>query len=187
MPPSTGTHSPVGIGPRCHVFVDESKSSGYITAATYVEANEISFARRRVANLRLQGAERLHFTHERDARRKQILDQLATLGIQVRLYVARTNNHPLGRQQTLTALVNDALVADVRRLVLEQDDSVLAADRRLLTPLVRRSGTQMHFEHVRSRSEPLLWVSDAVAWCQQRGGVWVQRSAPLIDAIQIVL
>jgi hypothetical protein len=169
------------------VFVDESKSAGYIAAATYIEANRVAAARQAIAGLRLPGAERLHFIHERDARRKQILEQLLTAGIRARVYIARTTNQPLGRRETLTALVNDALEANARRIVLEQDDSVLTADRRLLTPLIRRANHEAQFEHVRSRSEPLLWPSDAVAWCWQRGGTWIERSRPLVDVVQVVL
>jgi hypothetical protein len=188
MPSSTDAVSALGgFRSPCHVFVDESKSAGYITAATYVEANMVATARRAVARLRLPGAERLHFIHERDARRKQILEQLLATGVRARIYIARTTNQPLGRRETLTALVNDALRTNVQRIVLEQDDSVLAADRRLLTPLIGRTNRQAQFEHVRSRSEPLLWPSDAAAWCWQRGGTWIERSRPLIDAVQVVL
>jgi hypothetical protein len=188
MPSSTGAVSAsCGFRSRCHVFVDESKSAGYIAAATYIEADKVAAVRRTVASLRLSGAERLHFVHERDARRKQILEQLLMIGIRARVYVARTTNQPLGRRETLTALVHDALRADVQRIVLEQDDSVLAADRRLLTPLVRLANRQAQFEHARSKSEPLLWPSDAIAWCWQRGGPWIARSRPLIDTVRVVL
>lgn len=176
-----------GVGVGCHIFVDESKSSGYIAAATYVRAANIAVARKAIASLRVRGAERLHFTHERDEHKKQVLDRMAASGlVMVRLYIAETNDHQRGREKTLTSLVTDALNAGAHRLVLEQDDSVLTADRRLLTPLIRRSGSQLQFEHVRAKSEPLLWVSDAVAWCWQRGERWVKQADPLIDTVQIV-
>jgi len=34
--------------------------------------------------------------------------------------------------------------------------------------------------HLRASQEPLLWVSDGIAWCLQRGGPWASAVAPLI-------
>ena len=38
------------------------------------------------------------------------------------------------------------------------------------------------------RSEPLLWISDAVCWCHQRGGRWIDAARPLVvDVRQLVV
>ncbi|WP_410622993.1 hypothetical protein [Amycolatopsis sp. cmx-8-4] len=45
---------------------------------------------------------------------------------------------------------------------------------------VRPSKTELTYEHVDSTAEPLLWISDAVAWCFGAGGDWRRRASPLI-------
>ncbi len=56
-----------------HVFVDESKSKGFLMAAARCPAEDVAVHRKALRGLLLPGQERLHFRHETDARRKQIL------------------------------------------------------------------------------------------------------------------
>jgi hypothetical protein len=51
---------------------------------------------------------------------------------------------------------------------------------------VRPSKTELTYEHVDSTAEPLLWISDAVAWCFGAGGDWRCRASPLITEILTV-
>lgn len=37
------------------------------------------------------------------------------------------------------------------------------------------SKTELTYEHLDSAAEPLLWISDAVAWCHGAGGDWRRR------------
>ncbi|GAA4171023.1 hypothetical protein [Gryllotalpicola koreensis] len=34
--------------------------------------------------------------------------------------------------------------------------------------------------HLHAADEPLLWASDAIAWCLQRGAAWEARVRPMI-------
>jgi len=66
--------------------------------------------------------------------------------------------------------------------VLEQDDSLVRSDQAVLYAAVRdasASGT-LTYEHVPARTEPLLWVADAAAWCSSRGAPWPGRLQPII-------
>lgn len=40
------------------------------------------------------------------------------------------------------------------------------------------------YVHLKRHEEPLLWVSDAVAWCHQKGGPWIARAAPLVAEVR---
>ncbi|NED96823.1 hypothetical protein G1H11_16060 [Phytoactinopolyspora alkaliphila] len=61
-------------------------------------------------------------------------------------------------------------------------------DRQLIAARVRDDGTATppDYVHLRSKSEPLIWVSDAAAWCWQRGGEWRRRTRQLIGQINKV-
>jgi len=59
------------------------------------------------------------------------------------------------------------------------DVSLLAADPRLISERLRRRGraAALRYEHAAPHEHPLLWVSDAIAWCLQAGGDWPRRIA----------
>jgi len=39
------------------------------------------------------------------------------------------------------------------------------------------------YEHIHSSSEPILWISDAVAWSYGAGPDWRRRLDPIIDRV----
>lgn len=83
--------------------------------------------------------------------------------------------------------MDDLCANTAQRLVLDQDDSLAAADRRLIADHLRSSGYRdLVYMHQKSREEPLLWVSDAVAWCHQKGGLWVREVAPLVAEVRVL-
>jgi len=45
----------------------------------------------------------------------------------------------------------------------------------------RPATTRLAYEHIDSRLEPILWVSDAVAWCFGAAGQWRDRTARLVE------
>ena len=166
-----------------HVFVDESKRHGLLVAAAVVQPRDLAPARTVLRRLRLPGQARLHFTKERDDRRGQILNAILDLGVVVDLYDAISGrNQQQARAACLRALVQDLAATDARRLVLEQDDSLVRSDQAVLYAAVRdaAAGDRLTYEHVPARSEPLLWVADAAAWCWSRGGVWPGRLQPIV-------
>ena len=58
----------------------------------------------------------------------------------------------------------------------ELDETAHAHDSKLLSDLQRN----ILWDHRERNQEPLLWVSDAVAWCVNRGGDWERLVRPLI-------
>jgi len=165
-----------------HAFVDESKRHGLLVAAAVVQPRDLAPARTALRRLCLPGQSRLHFTKERDDRRRQILTAILSLGVVVDLYDATgIRNQQQARAACLRAVVQDLAAAGGQRLVLEQDDSLVRSDQAVLYAAVRDASAsdRLTYEHVPARTEPLLWVADAAAWCWSRGASWPGRLQPI--------
>ncbi|WP_211879441.1 hypothetical protein [Pseudarthrobacter albicanus] len=89
------------------------------------------------------------------------------------------------RHLCLERLLDDLMAAGATRLVLESDESLEQADRRIIAKhlLALGTGEGLQYMHCKPHEEPLLWVSDAVAWCYQKGGDGIRRAAPLVQDI----
>ena len=170
------------------LFLDESKTKGYTVSAVAISTPNIVSVRRRVAELRLKGQRRIHFTKESDRRRRTILSTMTSLRVTAHIYsLGSCLSDEEGRRRCLTALVDDAATLGVSRIVLEQDDSVIAFDRQVLAlELASRDNKSVTYRHERAASEPLLWIADAVAWSYTRGGEWRERASPLIHSVKEV-
>ncbi|MGW1343370.1 hypothetical protein ACWCOV_20140 [Kribbella sp. NPDC002412] len=120
----------------------------------------------------LPGQERLHFSHENRARRRQILDVIQSFHLLVDLYRADTESLP-DRRRCLEAIVRDT-AATAERLVIERDESVMDHDRDVLRAATRRHGCHetLRWDLFVPKADPLLWVPDAVVWSWVRGGEW---------------
>ncbi|GGO94393.1 hypothetical protein GCM10011584_35320 [Nocardioides phosphati] len=163
-----------------HVFVDETKARDYVMAAATVMPGDVNPARKILRGLLLPNQQRIHFTKEKDPRRKQLLTAMCQLDVQVHLYVARTRDHVAGRQACMKAILDDTLRLGATKLVLERDESLQEADRRFISDRFRLELDSPEYLHLAPKDEPMLWVSDAVAWCQQRGGDWRTLCADLV-------
>ncbi|WP_431916605.1 hypothetical protein [Micromonospora wenchangensis] len=158
-----------------HVFVDETKERGFLVVAVVVLPSNLAAARRTIRSLILPGQRRIHFHKERDDRRRQIIDAIATLSTQAVIFDAKHHsNARAAREACLVELVEHSAKINAARLVLERDDSTFRADQRLLFEQVRRSGMPVTFryEQLRAHEECLLAVPDALAWCWAKGGRW---------------
>jgi len=165
-----------------HAFVDESKRHGLLVAAAVVQPRDLAPARTALRQLCLPGQSRLHFTKERDDRRQQILTAILSLGVVVDLDDATgIRNQQQARAACLRAVVQDLAAAGGQRLVLEQDDSLVRSDQAVLYTAVHDASAsdRLTYEHVPARTEPLLWVADAAAWCWSRGAPWPDRLQPI--------
>lgn len=170
-----------------HVFVDESKRHGLLVAAAVIQPRDLAPSRTALRRLCLPGQARLHFTKERDDRRRQILAAILALDIVVDLYDAtRVRNQQQARAACLNALVQDLAESGGQRLVFEQDDSLMRSDQQVLYAAVHATAVsdRLTYEHLPARSEPLLWVADAAAWCWSRGAPWTGRLQPIIRQIR---
>ena len=89
----------------------------------------------------------------------------------------------VSRGACLSAIVDDGAAGDVESLiVLDQDDTLIQFDRRLLYRSVHAIGREhdLHYQHRRSNAEQLLGIPDAFAWCWARGGQWRQLIRPAV-------
>lgn len=170
---------------RSHVFVDESKAGSYYIAAAVISPADVTGARSAIKSLRYKGSSSIHFNSERDSTRRAFLRGAASTGVKTVVYVVDGQPDKIARPTCLSALIQDLCDAEAERLVLEQDDSLAAADRRIIhAELKARGNTELEYRHMRRTEEPLLWVGDAVAWCFQKGGPWRTEVQPLIGDVR---
>jgi len=169
-------------------FIDENTVRGIMVVAAVADPSALEHARRTLAGLRMKGQERIHFKSERDSRRRAICSALVTLDVQVRVYHAAGLTPKLGRPRCLETLVGDLAELPISRLVLEQDDSTVKSDRRVLFEAAGKHGIreQLTYHHLRAKQEPMLWIPDAVAWCLAKGREWPDRVRPLITKTVVV-
>lgn len=170
-----------------HAFVDETKQNGLLVVSTVVEVRHLKEARQQLREQRVKGQSRIHFKKESDSRRRSICSALCELAVEVTVYDAtRIKGAIDARAACLTAAVEDLAGLGVQRLTIEQDDSLVTSDRQVLYTAVRKFSVEdsMVYEHMRPNEEPLLWVSDAVAWCVAKGGNWRDRVNPIIVGVR---
>ncbi|WP_309437036.1 hypothetical protein, partial [Bacillus paralicheniformis] len=134
-----------------HVFVDETKARGVVlTAITLLPCN-LAMARKVMRGFVMPAQRRIHFVHESDAPRKQILDGIAELEPSAAIYDAGAWPRRQQREACLRALVADLAVLDAELLVLERDDSIVTLDNRILYQRVRELGCdRLRYAHMRA-------------------------------------
>ncbi|MEV6875539.1 hypothetical protein [Amycolatopsis sp. NPDC051128] len=168
-----------------HAFVDESARGGsYLLCATIVEPAHLTTTRRALTTLLLRGARELHFKKEKEPRRRMLIDRMAAMPVTTRLYLGTCapKTEEAARQRCLALLAQDLLGLRAHRLVLDTREHRDGHDRQTLQVALgfQPSKTELTYEHVDSTAEPLLWISDAVAWCYGAGGDWRRRANPLV-------
>lgn len=164
------------------LFIDESKSKRYLFAVTVVEDAYVSKYRKRLQKLVKPGQRSIHFSSESDSRRRKILAEMCQLNLRVSLIETNLSYELSARGHCFEQALALATSVKASRIVIERDDSLFNFDENCLKALLRVMNlkTSLSFEHVYKHEDPLLWVSDAVAWCQNRGGEWERASSPLI-------
>jgi hypothetical protein len=169
-----------------HIFADETKARGFLLAAAIVMPAELAPMRRKVSSLRLPRQRRLRFATERDARRKVIVRALVEAEAHVVLYDATAiQDGKRARDAAIARLADDAAKMGATRLIIERDDSVVAADRKIIRARLLQAGCHgtIAYEHQRAHEEGLLAIPDAVAWCWAKGGHWKTRATVLVSEI----
>lgn len=169
---------------RGHVFVDETKTRDYVVAAATLPAGKVTQARKALRGLLLPRQDRIHFAKEKDAYRDRVLHVMCGLEVQVTLYIAKTKDQRAGRAACLTAVVEDVLKDRAAHLTIERDESLMRSDLELISDLLYPVTDKPAYRLDVPRSEPLLWISDAVCWCYQRGGRWIDAARPLVVEVR---
>jgi hypothetical protein len=116
------------------IYVDESKRRGYLLVASAVVTGDLADIRKMLRGLVLPGQRRLHMKDESDARKRSIATTIAVSGIQATIYDAgrRYRTERERRASCLRSLIADIAGQDVAMLVLDQDDTLVSSDRKLL-------------------------------------------------------
>lgn len=167
--------------PADRVYVDESKARGYYAVATAIAIGDLRSAERALRDLLKPGQRRIHFKSESDSRRREILSRMCALDVRVSVWMVKRKPDKEARPLSLGALAADAVKSGAALLIIERDESLERADRRLIAEVIRRAGSsELEYRHVAPHEHPLLWVSDAVAWCYSNGGDWVRRVEPIV-------
>lgn len=156
-------------------WIDESGSNqtfdpgSYIMSAALIAPRHMDVARELMLGLRLPGQVKLHWRDERRSRQKLITETLATLPIEHLIVV--TSSHGVGvrserrRRLTMELLLPELAALGVERAVVESRGS---ADNRRDVQMLQnlrvshRLEGRFHLDHQVGRSEPLLWIPDAV-------------------------
>lgn len=168
------------FSPGDRVFVDESKARGYIIAATAASLSSQRVAEKALRSLLKPGQRRIHFKSERDSRRREILSRMHELDLRVTVWIAKGLPDKQARPLCLTELTTALIESGVDHLFIERDESLITADKRIIAGILRGHQPQtLRYTHVVPTEQPLLWVSDAVAWCYASGGDWIRRATPL--------
>ena len=171
-----------------HVFVDETKRRGYLLVASAVVTGDLAPTRRMLRGLVLPGQRRLHMKDESDSRKRSIATAIAVSGVQATIYDAgrRHRTERERRAECLRSLVVDLAGQDIAMLVPEQDDTLVASDRKLLYRATRDAGcADLRYEQ-RAATEQLLALPDAIAWCWAKGGDWRRRIEPVVTDVRTV-
>lgn len=173
-----------------HIYVDETKERSYVLVASVHIATDVDVTRRAMRGLILRGQSRIHMAKESDRRRQQIIDTIHAADITATVYDAGNrygSDQLAARAACLYAIVDDAGTHHTQ-LIIEQDDSLVRWDKQRLIELTRAAGCRetLHYRHLRARTEPLLSIPDAIAWCWARGGPWRQRIQPAITTVKQV-
>jgi len=165
------------------VYVDESKARGYFLVATSSDLNMLKSSEKALKSLLKPRQRRIHFKSESDSRRRQILSLMSKLELRVSVFVCQGLPDKEARVLCLEALVGMAVESEIFSLVIERDESLVQADRRIIAGIFMSQESSFDYLHVGPHEHPLLWVSDAVAWTFTSGGDWLRRSSPIVDEV----
>lgn len=159
-----------------HVFADESKQGNYLFGVSSFAISDMQDARKTLRSMVMPGQRSIHFGNESEKRRHHLIDQILRLNVGLGIIDTNERNAKLGRDKGLEILVSLAISQEAVMLVVEKDESAFLSDAQLLKKLIgRRDDCDLRFGISTRHEEPLLWVSDAIAWCYQRGGLFRRK------------
>lgn len=169
-----------------HMFSDESKAQGYITAAVVVPAGSVASVRSTCHEWAMPGSRRFHAQKESIARRRVALASLVAMSGEVRIVLVESTQGRLqieARKAHLGALARWASGAAVSRWVIERDETVQVKDRRTLGEArAGRADADFEYVHLPAAQDPVLWAADLAAWGWARRGEFRATIRPLVVA-----
>jgi len=170
---------------QAQLFVDECKAKDYYLAAAVATSASLTAVRTELRSGRHKGTDYVHFVRERDAVKDRFINIMQECGLIAIMYVSSAKKHAVAREACLHSMLEDISAQKVRQLTIESDASIDAADRRIIAKkLLELRYDDLRYEHRGKKEEPLLWASDAIAWCYNRGGAWRQKIEPLLAEVR---
>jgi hypothetical protein len=164
------------------LFLDESKAKNYVFIGVLVHNGDAPRLRKRIASLKMPGQRSIHFVNEAESRRKKLIQEYLELGVVAVKVTSTTKNKLDAREDCVRALVRLAVSMNCHSLVFDKDESVITKDEMWLKSELRavNKSERIGFQHFSRHEEPILWIADAIAWCDSRGGDWRRRVEGLI-------
>jgi hypothetical protein len=171
-----------------HAFVDESiRPDGfYRLTAVRLRSQDLAAISRVVRRGIPKGQQRVHFSAERDRRRREILRSYVALDISAVTLLTpygRQSDDQVARNRCLRALALAAVGLEIVSLVL--DSRGAARDRldrsTLGRALARASNDRIVYAHRGSRDEVLLALPDAIGWAIGAGNPWRATVEPICE------
>lgn len=152
--------------------------------ASVTASGDVSRTREAIRKLRLPRQRRIHFKSERDAVKKAFIEQVRQLPLSAVIYVCQAKEAE-ARGLVLTALLEELHRCDAEMLVLERDESLMKHDKHLIAQHSGHRKDDFNYRLMAPQDEPLLWVSDGLAWCWQRGGEWKSLVRDLVVEVLV--
>ena len=169
-------------------FVDETKAGGLTLVATVVAGQDIARARAEMKAARPNRARRIHFRKDGREVKNRALEIIRCLPVSIYAVDMRSLGEGVeARRAGLREMVPALVALGVTRLIIERDESMDDHDKRELFSIAAGSemqGVPFQYDHVPPQNEPLLWVSDGVAWClRNKDSYWRKQVTPMVRAL----
>ncbi|PSS43112.1 hypothetical protein C6401_13765 [Arthrobacter woluwensis] len=152
--------------------------------ASVTASGDVGQTREAIRKLRMPGQRRVHFKSERDAVKKAFIAEVRRLPLSAIIYVCQAKEAE-ARGLVLTALLEELHRCEAGMLVLERDESLMKHDKHLIAQHSGRRKDDFSYRLMAPQDEPLLWVSDGLAWCWQRGGEWKNLVRDLVTEVRV--
>jgi hypothetical protein len=159
------------------LYLDESKAKNYVFIGVLVQDGDAPRLRKRVSALKMPGQRSIHFVKEAESRRRKLIQEISELEFSAVRFESKERNQKIARECCIREIVRFAAKNDIKSLTFERDESAVSNDEKWLKDeILRTQGIdKLGFVHLNRFEEPLLWVADAIAWCDTRGGDWAKR------------
>jgi hypothetical protein len=156
------------------LYLDESKAKNYVFIGVLVQDGDAPRLRKRVASLKMPGQRSIHFVKEAESRRRRLIREISDLGFAAARFESKEKHQKKARELCIREIVRFASNSGIKSLVFERDESAVTNDEKWLKEAILKTQgiDKLGFVHLNRFEEPLLWVADAIAWCDTRGGDW---------------
>ena len=131
-----------------------------------VANGDVDALRRLVRSFCLPGQRRWHFVHERDSRRRQILDGILASGQATALIYYGKGRDTEIRAESFRRMVDPLIDRNIVRLI-ESREGRDDLDRQVLVGQLRGRPDAFLYDHMPPHGDPLLWIADASPGARQ--------------------